>query len=163
MNQETVSVIIFNENSQVLLHQREDFWIWTLPGGHIEPGEGWEAAAVREVAEETGYQIAVDRLVGEYWQPDMPGGGVLKYVCAGRVIGGQAIERGPETRQVRWFEIEQLPFSLPRQMREYIQDTGANHPIPLKKTQRMLWWQAVTFKYLLKIRDWRNRGFRLKG
>jgi ADP-ribose pyrophosphatase YjhB (NUDIX family) len=157
----TVSVVVLNEANQVLLHQREDFRIWALPGGHIEPGENWEQAAIREVAEETGYQIVVDRLVGEYWQPDMPGDGVLKYVGAGRVVGGQAIKRGPETLQVRWFEIEQLPFSLLDQMREYIQDAGANHPTPLKKTQRMPRWQAVAFKYLLKLRDWRNRG--LKG
>lgn len=38
------------------------------------------AAAVREVCEETGYQIEVRHLVGEYRQPQMPNGGVLKYL-----------------------------------------------------------------------------------
>ena len=37
---------------------------WTLPGGGLEPGEGPEAAAVREVLEETGYVIELTRLLG---------------------------------------------------------------------------------------------------
>ena len=36
---------------------------WSLPGGHIEPGERAEAAAVREVGEETGVTIVIDGLV----------------------------------------------------------------------------------------------------
>jgi 8-oxo-dGTP diphosphatase len=35
---------------------------WELPGGTVEPGEAHEAAAVREVAEETGLSV---RIVGE--------------------------------------------------------------------------------------------------
>jgi 8-oxo-dGTP diphosphatase len=30
---------------------------WSIPGGHLEFGETWEAAAVREVLEETGMEI----------------------------------------------------------------------------------------------------------
>lgn len=35
--------------------------IWSLPGGHIEPGEAARAAALREVMEETGIEA---RLLG---------------------------------------------------------------------------------------------------
>jgi 8-oxo-dGTP diphosphatase len=37
--------------------------LWSLPGGHIEPGETARAAALREVAEETGVQAAIGGLV----------------------------------------------------------------------------------------------------
>jgi ADP-ribose pyrophosphatase YjhB (NUDIX family) len=146
----SVSVIVLNNDHQLLLHQREDFRIWALPGGKLEPGEGWEEAAVREVYEETGYQIEVERWVGEYWQPYRPN---LKYVCTATVVGGAPIVRGPETLQVRWFELNRLPFSLPRLMREYIQDAQANHPFPLKKSQTLPWWQASLIKALLRLRD----------
>ena len=37
--------------------------LWSLPGGHIEPGETARAAAQREVLEETGVQADIDALV----------------------------------------------------------------------------------------------------
>jgi diadenosine hexaphosphate hydrolase (ATP-forming) len=42
--------------------------VWTFPKGHIEPGETPEAAAVREVAEETGWDctIAGDLFTAKY-------------------------------------------------------------------------------------------------
>src|SRR2546430_10439078 len=36
---------------------------WSLPGGHIEPGETARAAAVREVHEETGVEADIHGLV----------------------------------------------------------------------------------------------------
>ncbi len=37
---------------------------WTLPGGKVEHGEGPLDAVVREVAEETGYDVEVEALLG---------------------------------------------------------------------------------------------------
>jgi 8-oxo-dGTP pyrophosphatase MutT (NUDIX family) len=37
---------------------------WVLPKGHIDPGEGPEEAAAREVAEETGVTAVVERVLG---------------------------------------------------------------------------------------------------
>jgi len=37
--------------------------LWSLPGGHIEPGETARAAATREVQEETGVEAEIDALV----------------------------------------------------------------------------------------------------
>jgi ADP-ribose pyrophosphatase YjhB (NUDIX family) len=120
----------------------------------VEPGESWENAAVREVQEETGYLIEIGRFVGEYWRHEMPDGGDLKYVYTGHIIGGTAIERGAETRQVKWFSLAQLPFSLSGFMREYIQD--AQNGIGVRKVQQIPKWKAVLIKYLLKARDMGN-------
>lgn len=47
---------------QVLLHPHRKLGIWLPPGGHVEPGELPDDAAVREVLEEAGVAI---ELVGE--------------------------------------------------------------------------------------------------
>lgn len=38
--------------------------LWTLPGGGVEHGEDPYHAVIREVEEETGYAIEVERLLG---------------------------------------------------------------------------------------------------
>lgn len=42
---------------------------WTLPGGHIKPGEAPVEAAAREMAEETGAQVRILRSLGRLYTP----------------------------------------------------------------------------------------------
>jgi 8-oxo-dGTP diphosphatase len=70
--------------------------VWSLPGGHIEPGERAEEAAAREVFEETGVVTRIIGLVGVYDALIRDRDGVLTahYVIAvhaGRYVSGEPL------------------------------------------------------------------------
>jgi 8-oxo-dGTP pyrophosphatase MutT (NUDIX family) len=70
IRRKTVRVLLIDPADRVLLFEDSDpglamrptFWI--TPGGGIDPGESVADAAVREVAEETGYQLSHEILDG---------------------------------------------------------------------------------------------------
>lgn len=67
----SVSAVVWESGpgSQLLLMRRSDNGHWGLPGGYVEPDESVAHAAAREVAEETGVEIEVGRLIGVYSDP----------------------------------------------------------------------------------------------
>jgi ADP-ribose pyrophosphatase YjhB (NUDIX family) len=56
-------VLLGDDGILLARHRRPNGEYWVLPGGSVEAGELPEAAAVREVREETGLEIAVERLL----------------------------------------------------------------------------------------------------
>ncbi len=65
----TVDVIISNNKGEVLMIRRGTTPFegsWCLPGGLVDPGETVEAAAIREVQEETGLEVSIGTVVGIY-------------------------------------------------------------------------------------------------
>jgi 8-oxo-dGTP pyrophosphatase MutT (NUDIX family) len=64
-----VRVILVDERDRLLLFEDSDPGVpgvtwWATPGGGVDPGESERQTAVREVAEETGYVLREDQLVG---------------------------------------------------------------------------------------------------
>lgn len=56
-------LLLIDHRGWVLLQERDDHAVrypnqWGLPGGHVEDGEEFEAAAYRELAEETGVRLS---------------------------------------------------------------------------------------------------------
>jgi len=98
--------IIFDERGRVLLGHRRDCDMWNLPGGGVESGELPTEAAIRETREETGLEVAIERLVGVYGKVDNPDELVFAFVC--RVTGGQ-LSITDEADACRYFAVEDIP------------------------------------------------------
>lgn len=62
-------VLAFDARDRLLLtHVNLPGRGWDVPGGHIDPGENGAQAAVREMAEETGFEVAAENLSIVGWQ-----------------------------------------------------------------------------------------------
>jgi 8-oxo-dGTP diphosphatase len=91
---------------------------WTMPGGGVELHESVEEAAVREVREETGYDVRLGRLLGvdSFLIPghrrNNGSGRVLKsvrVVFEAEVVGGELTrEVGGTTDEARWIPLEEV-------------------------------------------------------
>jgi 8-oxo-dGTP pyrophosphatase MutT (NUDIX family) len=100
----TVAVFVVDAG-RILLHEHAKLGKWLPPGGHIEPNELPDVAALREVAEETGLAV---RLVGECGLPrDYPGQPVQLVVPAG--IQVEFIAPGHEHIDLIYFAVPEDP------------------------------------------------------
>ncbi|MGN6472231.1 MAG: NUDIX domain-containing protein [Mycobacteriales bacterium] len=103
--------MVRNAHGQLLLVRRgrpPAQGTWSLPGGRVEPGESPADAAVREVREETGLDVEVERLL-----VTVPVLGYLVHDFAASVTGG-ALAAGDDADDVGWFspaELDTVPTS----------------------------------------------------
>ncbi len=110
--------IILDEQRRGLLCHRRDIDVWNLPGGGIEAGEApWEAV-VREVREETGLRVAVQRLHGVYVKPER-NDVVFSFVCT---LRGGAPTRSDEANRIAWFAADRLPTNTSPKQRARVLD-----------------------------------------
>lgn len=99
--------VVTRKGGQVLLVHRPKYDDWAFPKGKLDPGEHVVAAAVREVAEETGLDIRLGPpLAGQRYGA---GNGRMKSVSywLGRVVGHDdvsAYRPNAEIDRVEWFD-----------------------------------------------------------
>jgi ADP-ribose pyrophosphatase YjhB (NUDIX family) len=79
--------------------------LWSFPSGYVDAGEVLEEAAVREVQEETGLDVRIDRLIGAY---SRAGDRIIFIAYAGSVVGGELCA-GEECLEVGTFPPDALP------------------------------------------------------
>jgi ADP-ribose pyrophosphatase YjhB (NUDIX family) len=117
----TVAVFVFLQQADKLLLVKQGYGqqYWSLPGGIVEAGESIDQAAVREVKEETGLDISIERVVGLY---SKPGEYALAITLAGKIIGSE-LKPDHEIQECRFFPLDQLPS----QVREHFQQRADDY------------------------------------
>lgn len=85
---------------------------WALPGGYVHRDEALEAAARRELREETGQENLPLRQLGAYGDPGRdPRGHTVTIVYGGVIETDKPVQpvAGSDAGQAQWFPAEQLP------------------------------------------------------
>ncbi|MFC5175601.1 NUDIX hydrolase [Nocardioides taihuensis] len=104
----SVVAIVQDDDDRVLLIHKTDNDLWALPGGGHEIGESIADTVIREVKEETGYDVEVLGISGTYTNPSH----VMAYedgevrqqfslAFRAKLLGGSA-RTSSESKEVAW-------------------------------------------------------------
>jgi len=113
------SVIVVNENGEILLQLRSDNKCWGYPGGSVDINEVVEDAAKRELLEETGIVANELELFGVFSGKELyyiyPHGDEISnvdivYIC--KDYTGEAKPDFVESTETQFFAIDNLPQNI---------------------------------------------------
>ena len=119
-----VKALIADDQGRVLairrsLDSKQFKHAWDLPGGKVDPGENFDVALVREVAEETGLSVVLEGVAGaiEY---EMPASRLAVLVLRARRVGGD-VTLSSEHDDFVWARLGDLPaLDFHGQLRAFI-------------------------------------------
>ncbi len=81
--------------------------LWNLPGGHLDDGETFSKAVLREAKEETGLDIEILHPLCIVHQ-NFQGRNTLIVSFSSRIIGGSVSPPAEEIEEARWFSFEEV-------------------------------------------------------
>jgi 8-oxo-dGTP diphosphatase len=100
----SIAGVVIDADERVLVIQRSDNGHWEPPGGILELDETLEQGVEREVMEETGVQVTVNRLTGVYKNMNR---GIVALVYRCTIAAGNP-RTSSETTSVRWVDRNQI-------------------------------------------------------
>lgn len=117
----SVAAVIPNERGEILVIKRSDDGTWSLPAGSIDPDETPAQAIIREVTEETGLTVEIEKIIGvfagkdftwTYPNKDKVQYTVIVFLC--RRIGGELHPLDGEAQELAYLStMEELNLQAP--------------------------------------------------
>lgn len=133
---------------EVAIIHRPSYDDWSLAKGKVDPGESLPTTVVREVEEETGYNIRLGKLLGSVSYP-VAGRTKVVYYWTAEVLGGTFAEND-EVNELRWTSIDEA-----LQLLSY--DVDAE--VLLKAKKRFLLPATTRILYVRHARAHRRRNW----
>jgi 8-oxo-dGTP diphosphatase len=128
-----VSCLVTNRDGDVLLVRTVDR-SWECPGGKVDEGESMLAGLAREVREEAGVEIEIDRLIGIYVDVDPHRTALL---FRGSWLAGDPTP-SDETPECAWFAADDARARVPAgPYALQLEDAFADHDRPLYREYRL--------------------------
>ena len=124
-NHRIVHVLIFNDKGEMALQLRSkqkkfcpQHWV-TAVGGHVQSGESYEQAALREMEEEVGVQLPVEFLRKDRyeWQSES----LIKFLATFKAVFNGPFEVNPE-------EVDRVEFFSMDKIKQMIANDEKFHP-----------------------------------
>lgn len=116
---------LIERDGRYLLAHRSDIDWWNLPGGGLEYDETLEEGLAREVREEVGASIEIERLVGVYSKPRKREV-VMTFLC--HLTRDSAVPgTSDEVSEVAWFLPSEFPTNLLPKHRQRLDDALLSH------------------------------------
>jgi 8-oxo-dGTP pyrophosphatase MutT (NUDIX family) len=145
------NIIPVTEDGRIVLVRQyrigTDSFTLEVPGGVLDPEDkDIQAAALREMEEETGCQVEIIRKVALY----TPKNRLSKITHFYEVkLKSGFLKTGNETKDLQFFSLSALPKHLPPPYAHWIADAAARHPHTLHKDVAGVSY-PVLFKLLLQ-------------
>jgi 8-oxo-dGTP diphosphatase len=126
----STAIIPYPDNKILLIKRNTHPFIgfWALPGGRMDPGETIEQTVVREVKEETGLDVKIVKVVGEYKEKGVREDIDYEYYPTCFVvepIGGELKKQDSEIQEMKLFSLDALPkplaFVHEKMLEDYVQ------------------------------------------
>ncbi len=115
-----VIAVIFDDREHVLLVRNtyDPAFEWSLPGGWMGRHENPAECIIRELREETGYQVAVEDLLNARSNRKLPS---VDLVFRASIVGGD-FRSSAEVTEARFFDPCELPDGVTPVHRRLVQD-----------------------------------------
>lgn len=148
------ATIAIMQDGRILLTRREDFEVWCLPGGAVDPGESVAQTAIREAREETGLDVELTHLVGIYSKTKALHGGNHLVLFAARPAGGAVSPANDEVIEMDYFDLDELPRPLMEGHEQQIRDAlGGKRAVVWAQNAGWRLEPAITRQEIYAMRD----------
>lgn len=105
---QVVSGCVIQQEDKFLLVQEKRpkaYGLWNLPAGHVDDGETFEQAAIREAYEETGFNVTLDcKLSVTHDDINRP----VLHVYEAHIVSGELQVDPSELLDVKWFTLQEI-------------------------------------------------------